>query len=237
MKNSEILARLDLGKSVAENDTNLSSYFVPTVALSDFLDDRFDIIRGVKGSGKSALLRVVSGQQSEYAQLTDVLLHVATEHAGEPAFKRAFDQIKTDAYVEKELVSAWKTYLLNLALDELEKINSPECKEAISFAQKSGIRFKTTSNYKKIVWSLLRFLHVEKFSVGLDGLMAEFPDAPPDIWTRNDAAVDFTEALALCVKALEMIDKRCWVLVDRLDAVFQDEPKLEAVALKSLLYA
>jgi len=237
MKNSEILAKLDLGKSVAENDTNLSSYFVPTVALSDFLADRYDIIRGVKGSGKSALLRVVSGQQQDYAALNDVLLHVATEHTGEPSFKRAFEKIKKDAYAEKELVFAWKTYLLNLALDELEKIDFPECKEAVSFAQKAGIRFKTTSNYKKIAWSLLRFLHIEKFSVSLDGLMAEFPDAPPEIWTRNETAVDFTEALSLCVHALEKLGKRCWVLIDRLDAVFQDEPLLEAIALKSLLNA
>jgi hypothetical protein len=48
MKNSEILDHLDLGKSVAENDTNLSSYFVPTVAMKDFIDDRYDVIRGVK---------------------------------------------------------------------------------------------------------------------------------------------------------------------------------------------
>lgn len=30
----EILERLDLGSSIAENDDNLSRYFVPTVALS-----------------------------------------------------------------------------------------------------------------------------------------------------------------------------------------------------------
>ncbi|RYF57264.1 MAG: hypothetical protein EOO27_16060 [Comamonadaceae bacterium] len=91
MKNSQILARLDIGKSVAENDQNLGSYFVPTVALEDFVMDRYDLIRGVKGSGKSALLKVVVSRQAEHPELQDVLLYTATEHAGEPSFKRAFD--------------------------------------------------------------------------------------------------------------------------------------------------
>lgn len=237
MKNSEILAQLDLGKSVAENDQNLASYFVPTVALSDFVKDRYDLIRGVKGSGKSALLRVVSGEQKKYPTLNDVLLHTATEHAGEPSFKRAFDKVKKDAYDEAELVSAWKTYLLNLVLDALGNTDTPEVKEAVAYAEKVGIRFKTTSNYKKVLWSLLRYLHIEKFSVGMEGLMAEFPDAPPEIWTRSQVVVDFPEALRLCVVALESQAKRCWVLVDRLDAAFQDDPALEQAALKSLLVA
>src|SRR5690348_9608589 len=102
MKNSEILARLDLGASVAENDQNLANYFVPTVAVSDFVADRFDVIRGVKGSGKSAILRVVSTQQRDFPQLNDVVLYVATEHTGEPAFKRAFDTLRRDAFTEGE---------------------------------------------------------------------------------------------------------------------------------------
>ncbi|ADU36219.1 P-loop ATPase, Sll1717 family [Variovorax paradoxus] len=238
MKNSEILARLDLGQSVAENDRNLASYFVPTVAVSDFVTDRYDLIRGVKGSGKSALLRVVSGGQANYPELKDVLLHVATEHAGEPSFKRAFDQIKKDSFSEAELVAAWKTYLLNLVLDALSSSSSAEAKAALAYAEKVGIRFRTTSNYKKIFWSLLRFLHVEKFSVSAEGLMAEFPDAPPAIWTdKPHAVVDFPEALRLCSDALKAQSQRCWVLVDRLDAAFQDEPALEQAALKSLLVA
>jgi hypothetical protein len=237
MKNSEILGRLDLGKSVAENDQNLASYFIPTIALNDFVTDRYDLIRGVKGSGKSALLRVVSSQQATYPELQDVLLHLATEHQGEPSFKRAFDHLKKGAFDEAQLVSAWKTYLLNLILDVLASSEAPEAKAALAYAEKVGIRFKTTSNYKKIVWSLLRYLHIEKFSIGADGLMAEFPDAPPAIWTQCQVVVDFPEALRLCAEALKAQDRRCWLLVDRLDAAFQDDPAMEQAALKSLLIA
>ncbi|HIH2750058.1 hypothetical protein L3V59_02400 [Burkholderia aenigmatica] len=238
MKNSDVLAGLDLGSSVAENDANLASYFIPTVALNDFLGDRFDLIRGVKGSGKSALLRVVSTRQADYAKLRDVLLHVATEHTGEPSFKRAFGTLRPGEYSEAALVSAWKTYLLNLALDALEGYSSSsEASEAIAFAQKIGIRYKTTSPYKKVMWSLLRILHLKSFTVGADSVQAEFPDAPPEIWTKHEEVIDFPEALRLCVSAFRSLGIRCWILVDRLDAAFQDDYDLERAALKALLMA
>jgi hypothetical protein len=238
MKNSDILAELDLGSSVAENDANLASYFVPTVALNDFLADRFDLIRGVKGSGKSALLRVVSTRQSDYSKLKDVLLHIATEHTGEPSFKRAFGTLRQGEYTEGALVSAWKTYLLNLALDALETQSASDAvSEAIAFAQKIGIRYKTTSPYKKVLWSLLRILHIKSFTLGTDSVQAEFPDAPPEIWTKSEEVIDFPEALRLCVKAFESLGIRCWILVDRLDAAFQDDYELERAALKALLMA
>jgi len=106
MSKAEILERLNLGASVAENDENLESYFVPTIVLDDFLADRYDLIRGAKGSGKSAILRMVSKNPGSYPQLKDVQLTVATEHTGEPAFKRAFNGLDPDVPDELRLLSA-----------------------------------------------------------------------------------------------------------------------------------
>ena len=237
-KNSEILSGLDLGAAVAENDANLVSYFVPTNALSDFVKDRYDLMLGGKGSGKSALLRVVVSEQARYTQLADVLIHVATEHTGEPSFKRAFGTLKKGQYTEQELINAWKTYLLNLALDALEPLaTTPEARAAIEFSEKIGIRYKTESPYKKVLWSLLRMLHLKSFEIGADSIKGEFPDAPPEIWTKKDEVLDFPEALRLIVRALEAEKTRCWILIDRLDAAFQSDPDLEQAALKCLLAA
>jgi hypothetical protein len=120
MTNKQILEELNLGSSVAENDDNLVNYFVPTAVVREFVTDRYDLIRGVKGSGKSALLRVVVAEQQKYPELNDVAFVVATEHTGEPAFKRAFETLKLGEVKESELVSAWKTYLINLALDAID---------------------------------------------------------------------------------------------------------------------
>jgi len=238
MKNSEILADLNLGSSVAENDENLRSYFVPTVALADFLKDRYDLILGGKGSGKSALLRVVVSEKQTYKQLQDIMLHVATEHTGEPSFKRGFGALRKGEYSEPDLVNAWKTYLLNLALDALESTpDTPERRKAIEFSEQIGIRYRTESAYKKVLWSLLRIFHPTSFTIGADSIKADFPDVPPEIWTKKDTVIDFPEALRLCVRAFEKVEVRCWILIDRLDAAFQSDPELERLALKSLLTA
>ncbi|RYF57263.1 MAG: hypothetical protein EOO27_16055 [Comamonadaceae bacterium] len=127
--------------------------------------------------------------------------------------------------------------IINLVLDVIENIETPEAAAAVEYAQRVGIRFKTVSNYKKIMWSLVRALHIRSFSISADGLQAEFPDAPPDIWLEKQAVIDFPEALNLCVTALAREGRRCWVLVDRLDAAFQEDPQLERAALKTLLMA
>jgi hypothetical protein len=150
VKNTQILEDLYLGSSVAETDENLSSYFVQTSSLRDFINDRYDIIRGVKGSGKSAILKMVSAGQDSYGTLCNVILVVATEHTGEPAFKRAFDTLKHEEYDEVGLVNAWKTYFINLVLDAVEELpESPERLAAVAAADGMGIRFRSTNAFKK----------------------------------------------------------------------------------------
>jgi hypothetical protein len=237
-KRTDLLARLDLGASVAENDANLASYFVPTVALTDFLEDRHDLIRGTKGSGKSAILKIVSEQQARYSELRDVTLVVATEHTGEPSFKRAFDHLKREGVQEPQLVAAWKTYLLNLGLEALERLpESEESKHAIALAEKVGLRYRTTNPFKKIWWSLLRVLNPKSFTLGQDTIKAEFPDVPPEFWTRQESVIDFPEVLRTTIAAFDRVGTRCWLLLDRLDAAFNDDPAMERLALRALLMA
>jgi hypothetical protein len=66
MLKAEILERLRLGSSVAENDDNLESYFVPTVSLEDFLADRYDpICRGHPARAREFLRLRAEALQSE----------------------------------------------------------------------------------------------------------------------------------------------------------------------------
>lgn len=235
---ADILARLELGSSVAENDDNLEAYFVPTVAMDDFVSDRYDLIRGAKGSGKSAILRIVSRNQAKHTTLNDVELVIATEHTGEPAFKRAFEPIILENVADARLADAWKTYLLNLALDALERLpESSEKKAAVEAAEASGLRYRTVSSFKKIWWSILRILNLKSVTVKHDAVTAEFPDAPPEFWRDDERTIDFPEILRLVCSAFEVSGKRCWVLIDRLDAAFQDRAELERRALRALLTA
>ncbi len=238
MKNAEILEGLNLGSSVAENDQHLADYFVSTGAVKDFVADRYDIVRGVKGSGKSAILRMVNEDKGAYPQLSNTQLVVATEHAGEPAFKRAFDSLRAGSYSELALVNAWKAYLLNFFIDALEQMEPTVAShEVVRFAEEQGVRFRSTSLFKKALWSLLRFLHPRSFGISEAGLNAEFPDEPPEFWTRSESVVDFPGLIERLDAAFGERKQRCWVLVDRLDAAFQDDHELEKNALRALLLA
>src|SRR5262245_19097572 len=53
-----VLRSLDLGSSIAEQDTLLESARVETSAFSDLLRDKVDLIPCTKGSGKTALFRI-----------------------------------------------------------------------------------------------------------------------------------------------------------------------------------
>lgn len=236
MSNRDILETLNLGAAVAENDEHLANYFVPTGALTDFVGDRYDIIRGVKGSGKSALLRITSLHQERYEPLANVKFVVATEHAGEPAFKRAFEKAIGPEWREDELVRAWKVYLLNLALDALEALPLNEASiTAVKLAEKSGLRFRNPSLFKKLYWSLIRVMNPRQITLG-ETIAAEFPDEPPEFWLKSPE-IDFPELLSTISNGFEQANKRCWILVDRLDAAFQADPELESAALRAILMA
>jgi hypothetical protein len=55
---ADLLARLDLGSTVAESDNLLETARVETSVFDDLLADRVDLIPGTKGSGKTALYRM-----------------------------------------------------------------------------------------------------------------------------------------------------------------------------------
>ncbi|MCE4146272.1 hypothetical protein LJD22_01330 [Bacillus velezensis] len=51
----DLLMNSRFGERVAEEDENLASYFVETAVWNQLLMGEIDVVRGVKGSGKSAL--------------------------------------------------------------------------------------------------------------------------------------------------------------------------------------
>ena len=53
-----IMEAIDLGSSIAEQDTLLENSRVDTSVFWDLLNDRIDLNPGTKGSGKSALYRI-----------------------------------------------------------------------------------------------------------------------------------------------------------------------------------
>jgi hypothetical protein len=117
---SILLQRLDLGYSIAEEDTLLEAARIETSAFTDLLNDRVDLIPGTKGSGKSALFRIFVDF------LPDILLRdrkVVVAHGvqapGDPVFHAFTEQFAKLS--ETEFVSFWCIYLVSLAHEHFIK--------------------------------------------------------------------------------------------------------------------
>jgi len=59
MTPKQLLDLCDLGSSVAEFDSRLQEYFLETKVYRDFVAGKIDIVSGDKGTGKSAIFRIV----------------------------------------------------------------------------------------------------------------------------------------------------------------------------------
>lgn len=121
MAKRRVLEALSVGASVAESDQHLADYFVSTSFMKDLVADRFDVVRGAKGSGKSALLKILVENKQAYPELRDVHVVPATNHTGDPVFREVFSQFEKPAVEadERKLVDAWKLYWLNLILQSV----------------------------------------------------------------------------------------------------------------------
>lgn len=108
----DILGKLDLGSSVAENDADLKEYFVETEAFRDLIEDRKDVIAGDKGFGKSALYKILSETYAQIPELRNVQVVSAFNTTGSPVFQRLNE---TDVLSENQYMRIWKAYFLALA--------------------------------------------------------------------------------------------------------------------------
>ena len=109
MRVKEILSSLDLGSSVAEHDEALEAYFIETETFRALVEDRRDTIAGDKGTGKTALYRIL--QKRYPGLLSDVEVLAGFNPAGAPVFQRL---VEGDPLTEGQYITIWKAYVLSL---------------------------------------------------------------------------------------------------------------------------
>ena len=110
MKKIDVLQNIKLGNSIAEYDGNISQYYINTNSTLDLINDRYDIIKGVKGSGKTAMLVAICDNQCDYSQLDGKKLVKAIQLKGDPDFKRAFDTVTIEQNDLQKVIDAWKYF-------------------------------------------------------------------------------------------------------------------------------
>ena len=222
-----ILNTLDLGKAIAELDDQLDNTFVESSNLFDFISDRYDVIRGAKGTGKSALLLFVYNNKSNFQELDNVNLVKANEHSGDPAFRKAFGSLSKEDSLET-YATAWKIYIINLIYEAiLPYISLDEKLE--KYLKEKDILTKEKGFLNRLIYAVLK----AKATITVSDV--EYGLQLGDI-EQSQNFIDFNYIFSEFQHILSQEDIRVWVLIDRLDDAFPDWTKESLMAIKSLFY-
>ncbi len=237
----DVLRPLQLGSSVAEHDEALEDYFIETEVFRALVADHRDTIAGDKGTGKTALYRIL--QKRYPTLLPDVEVLAGFNPAGAPVFQRLAEG---EPLEEGQYVTIWKAYVLSLVGNWVLQLNegafSDRMKELDAVLRKTGLHSADDSAgtiFSQIVNLVRRMTNPKSAEVTAtitpDGLpviapRVEFADAP-----GNEELVRHDEALRLLNDVLDEVGYSVWVVLDRLDEAFQGFPQAEVPALRALL--
>lgn len=256
---STLLEGLDLGYSIAEEDTLLEAARVETSAFTDLLNDRIDLVPGTKGSGKSALFRVFVDF------LPDILLRdrkVVVAHGiqapGDPVFHAFSEQFSMLS--EDEFVSFWCIYLVSLAHEHF--IKGSRYREFLAGARAEVEKFRTACANARIpeIQAKRSLKDVLEWSLhALGGWRPKLKYRPPgdegelelDLFGQpamktSDKAEEMSgdslpryvnEIKESLERVLEASRLSLWLMVDRLDEIFPRRSDVERRALRGLLRA
>jgi hypothetical protein len=250
----KLLSALDLGAPVAEHDVRLFEARIETSAFSDLYRDRVDLIAGTKGSGKTALYRLMAEYLRGLMLKSRVVILTGVESSGDPVFVTFKEQF--DSLTEIEFENFWRVYFIALILERFVK--SGDYTELLEDAKSEVEEFKTrcrrakipelnhSRTFRDIVQSVLRCIKVrigilEAEEDATSYSLIQIEPAEPDKGTQIEAVTngqvpvflsDIHEAI---VAVLKKANLKLWIMLDRLDEVFPRRTKLERVALRSLL--
>lgn len=244
MNVSEILKIMDLGNSVAEFDEALEKYFVETEAFDALVQDRIDVVAGDKGTGKTAIFKILEKRYRQFEELRDVEIVSAFNPSGNPVFQRL---VHEQALTEGQYRSVWKAYFFTLignwALNIAGKSASERFSRLNEILESAGLRINDdtpSTVFGRLVNSVNRFLNPE----AVEGTLTFSETGIPIVTQRveldstdhtEQTEITHEEALACLDGCLEELGYKVWVMLDRLDEAFQGFPEVEVPALRALL--
>ncbi|MBI4322765.1 MAG: hypothetical protein HY596_00650 [Candidatus Omnitrophica bacterium] len=245
-----LLSTFQIGASTAENDPLLEKAQINTQQFDDlFFQDRIDLVRGVKGAGKTALYRVLFLLKDWAFEKKKLLMTFGVEPQGDPLFKTysgIFDELN-----ERTFESFWYGYFVYLSIQALVE-KAPELPsldpEGLNrlksyFGSLCGELFgeQLTIAERITRWgNVIKSVGVSvKVKTKLDGETTYEPEVK---WEPKEAkAPEIPEIDPASKQQLsELAQKagiRIWILLDRLDEVFFRRTDTETRGLRALLRA
>lgn len=246
MHAKDVLRQLDLGSSVAEHDTALERYFVETETFRDLIQGKADVIAGDKGTGKTALFRILRDRFPLLPELKDIEVVAGFNPTGSPVFQRLTEG---DALTEGQYSTIWKGYLLALVGNWLLDLEAPAqytdlMKELDGLLSRVGLRSADDSPstvFSQIVNLFRRITNPQSLEAAVTITPGGLPVVVPKIVFSDEAGtlgqaevVEHEAAFNVLDRTLEELGITIWVVMDRLDEAFQGFPAAEVPALRAL---
>ena len=248
-----LLNQFSMGSSIAENDPLLETAQIKTQEFWDLWYDRIDLVRGIKGAGKTALFRLFYFIRKMLFEKQKVFIIQGVEPSGDPVFK--YYKNEFEKFDEIEFQNFWRIYFVFLIHDNF--LTNPEFEDRLKnhktllddFAEecdKVGIpTIQKQKSFKDRVDAVVNFLNsirsIEpKVSVTTD------PTNPQVTYTSSikvsiekkeeeKTPIFVNNIRDILISLLEKLDIKIWILLDRLDEVFLRRTQTEINGLKSLL--
>lgn len=238
----EALRELNLGSSVAEFDQQLESYFVETQPFLDLIEGRRDIIAGDKGTGKTAIFKVLHKRYANIPQLKNTIVVPAFNLSGNPVFQELAEKAILD---ESEYIRFWKAYVLSIVGNWILKTNKykPRSKLHALDILLRGLELRSDADGVKTIFDkvfsrigrLFDWKSME-FTINVTETGYSFtPKVELGVETNEKTVIPIERCLHLLNQCLEEIGKKVWVALDRLDEAFQGHVDAEVPALRALL--
>lgn len=245
----DALGKLDLGSSVAEFDAELRNYFVETATFRSLVRGQTDIIAGDKGTGKTAMYKVLRERYREIEELKGIEIIAGFNPAGNPVFQRL---AQLPPLTEGQYATIWKSYFLSLVGNWLLEILggpvSDNTKLLDGILQKLGLRSADEAPqtvFSKLVNRIKRLMSPAAVEMGISISEAGLPVLTPRIEfaekeegkaaTGPQEVIQHEDALKVLDACLAEVGLNVWIALDRLDEAFQGYPDIERPALRALL--
>lgn len=235
----EILESLDFGQDAAENEDNLKDLFIKGVDVyRRFVNDEVDVVTGSKGSGKSAIYRMVTENPVHH----DLHVVPAVNPTGSPVFRVLFEEDSS----EDRLRGIWTAYATsvigNWVVDYFDgdRVVGSDVNEVKDILRLLGLR-KPAPQKKNL---LSRIRSATSVEAGAGASLAGAMNASLKFTLPSESAgaaaivlgpEDFHGVIKKCSEILNIKSLRLWMAFDRLDECFLRDSKVERRALRALL--
>jgi hypothetical protein len=253
----DLIGSLDIGASVAEQDKFLEEAKVETPIFNDFISDKVDFILGAKGSGKTSIFRLTQALKDVFLDKYNLHIITGVESQGNAVFELFKKEFAT--FTESDFENFWKIYFINLIYNDficnglfkekLKKYKS-DIDDLVRECAAIGIpQISRTTGLREIVQKSINAIKpygLKKVKANLNyradqptlfnpSIELEFENKKFKVEERLPIYV--TKLGTILEGLLLKMELRIWILLDRLDIVFEHGSQLEFFALRGLLRA